>query len=89
MTYSVEYTKKATRQLGKLDKPVSARIYDWIDTHLIGCDNPRHYGDPLTGDHHGQWRYRVGDYRIIAEIHDDKVLMMVVTVGHRREVYGL
>ena len=89
MTYSVEYIDKAAKILSKLDRFVSTRIYNWIDRHLEGCDNPRRYGDPLSGNLSGKWRYRVGDYRIIAEIQDGKVLIMVMTVGHRREVYGM
>ena len=89
MPYSVEYTKRAARELRKMDRAISARLYDWIDKHLVGCENPRQYGKPLTGDRLGQWRYRVGEYRIIAEIYDDRVLIMVMTVGHRKEVYDL
>ena len=89
MAYRVELTKKARKQMRKLDRQVALFLTRWMKENLEGCDNPRRYGDSLTGNHHGQWRYRVGDYRIIAEIQDDKVLIMVVTVGHRREVYGL
>lgn len=89
MPYSVDYTKRAARELRKMDRAVRARLYGWIDRHLAGCEDPRRHGGPLTGGRLGQWRYRVGDYRIIAEIHDDKVLIMVMTVGHRRDVYDL
>ena len=89
MMYSVEYTKRAARDLRKLDKTIRARIYHWIDQHLEGCDNPRRYGKALTGNRRNEWSYRVGDYRIIAEIHDDRILIMVMTVGHRREVYEI
>lgn len=89
MGYRVELTKRARRQLRKMDRTVALRITRWMRERLAGCEDPRQHGEPLTGDRLGQWRYRVGDYRIIAEIHDDKVLIMVMTVGHRREAYDL
>ena len=87
MFYSVEYTKRAARELRKLDKNIRLRIYDWIDKNLNGCENPRLHGKALAGNLRDQWSYRIGEYRIIVEIHDAEVLVMVVTVGHRREVY--
>jgi mRNA-degrading endonuclease RelE of RelBE toxin-antitoxin system len=54
---------------------------------IAGSGDPRRLGQPLTGDRHGFWRYRVGDYRIVAAIEDDRLVVLVVTVGHRREVY--
>ena len=70
-----------------MDKSESSMIYDWIDEHLEGCENPRAYGKPLKGNRKGYWRYRVGDYRIIADIQDNKILILVTEVGHRREIY--
>ena len=87
MKYKVDYDKKADKQLGKMDKSESSMIYDWIDEHLEGCENPRAYGKPLKGNRKGYWRYRVGDYRIIADIQDNKILILVTEVGHRREIY--
>ena len=89
MGYRVELTKRARRQLRKMDRNVARLITRWMREKLAGCEDPRRHGGPLGGDRLGQWRYRVGDYRIIAEIHDDRVLIMVMTVGHRREVYDL
>ena len=89
MAYRVELTKRAQKQLHKMDQRNALLITRWMRKNLEGCENPRQYGKPLTGDRLGQWRYRVGEYRIIAEIYDDRVLIMVMTVGHRKEVYGL
>lgn len=75
------------KALNKLDTHISLRITDWIRKNLEGCENPRQFGKALTGNHYGEWRYRVGDYRIIAEIHDDRIIILVTSVGHRREVY--
>lgn len=87
MKYSVEYTLRAVRELKKLDKQTRALIFGWIEKNLVDCENPRQHGKGLTANRSGQWRYRIGDYRLIAEIHDDKVVILVLTVGHRREVY--
>lgn len=87
MKYSVEYTPRAVRELKKLDKQTRALIFGWIEKNLVDCENPRQHGKGLTANRSGQWRYRIGDYRLIAEIHDDKVVILVLTVGHRREVY--
>ncbi len=87
MKYSVEYTPRAVKELKKLDKQTRALIFGWIEKNLVDCENPRQHGKGLTANRSGQWRYRIGDYRLIAEIHDDKVVILVLTVAHRREVY--
>lgn len=87
MIFHVEFTARALRELKKLDKYTAAMITGWIRKNLEGCENPRQHGKGLTADHSGQWRYRVGDYRILAEISDGKVLILVVHIGHRREIY--
>lgn len=53
----------------------------------VGCDNPRIHGKPFTGNHAGRWRYRVGDYRIMAEISDDTIIIYIVNIGHRKNIY--
>ena len=62
-------------------------IYAWIGKNLEGCSNPRLHGKGLTANRSGQWRYRVNDYRLIAEIQDDVVGILIVRIAHRREVY--
>lgn len=57
MKYSVEFWKKAIREVRRLDRPVKNRIYDWVLSHLDGCENPRKYGQPLVGNHTGEWGY--------------------------------
>ena len=86
MMYKVLFTRNALKQLKKLDKGTAALIIGWIKKNLEGCGNPRIHGKGLTADRSGQWRYRVGDYRIIAEIDDAKIIM-VVNIGHRSDVY--
>ncbi|MCQ2528019.1 MAG: type II toxin-antitoxin system RelE/ParE family toxin [Saccharofermentans sp.] len=87
MMYRVEFSKNALKQLKKLDKPTAALVLGWIRKNLEGCSNPRIHGKGLTANRSGQWRYRVGDYRILAEIIDKKITILVVNVSHRRDVY--
>ena len=86
--YHVNYSKDAQKIMSKLKNSVSERITKWIDENLEGCENPRWRGKALTGNLSGNWRYRVGDYRIIAKIEDDKILITVVDVDHRRKIYS-
>ena len=81
------YSKNAVRELQKLDKPIAAMIYGWIDKNLVDCSNPRLHGKALVGNKKGYWRYRIGTYRLIADIHDDVVMIEIINVAHRRSVY--
>ena len=85
--YHVGFTKNALKQLKKMDKSSASLILGWIRKNIEGCDNPRVHGKGLIANRSGQWRYRVGDYRIITEIEDDKVIVLVLNVGHRRDIY--
>ena len=85
--YRVEFTEKALKALKKLDRYTALLITAWIRKNLEGCTNPRQHGKGLVGDKNGQWRYRVGDYRLLAEIQDDRIIILILNVGHRREIY--
>ena len=85
--YRVEFTEKALKALKKLDRYTALLITAWIRKNLEGCTNPRQHGKGLVGDKSGQWRYRVGDYRLLAEIQDDRIIILILNVGHRREIY--
>lgn len=87
MKYTVEYTEKAVKSLRKLDPSVRSFIKAWIDKNLIGCENPRIHGKGLTADRSGQWRYRIGDYRLLADIQDNKLTIIVIEIGHRSKIY--
>lgn len=87
MKYRVEYTKQAVKQLKKLDKPTASLIIGWIEKNLVDCENPRQYGKGLVANHRGEWRYRIGNYRLIADIQDEKITILILNVGHRREIY--
>ena len=87
MSYTVSYTNQALKELKKLDRPTRALIIGWIEKNLVGCENPRVHGKGLTANHSGKWRYRIGDYRLIADIQDNQVLILILQVGHRKEIY--
>ena len=87
MKYHVKLSKSAEKHLSKMDKPTARSIVAWLEDNLEGCENPRRFGRALTGNRSGEWRYRVGDYRIIADIQDERVLILVLEVEHRSKVY--
>lgn len=88
MSYKVIFTKEARRALKKLDRNTASLIFSWIEKNLQGCKNPRAHGKALTANRSGQWRYRIGDYRLICVIEDDELVILALSVGHRREVYN-
>ena len=85
--YDVDYTPQAVRELKKLDKCTRTLILAWIEKNLVGCTDPRLHGKGLTSNRSGQWRYRVGDYRLIADISDETVTILILNIGHRKEMY--
>lgn len=85
--YKVEFEKKAIKNLKSIDKKQAALILTWIKNNLDGTTNPRNQGTPLKGKLNEYWRYRVGQYRIIVDIQDDHLIVVVISVGHRKEVY--
>lgn len=88
MKYKVVFTELAKKQLKKLDKYVASLIIGWIEKNLQDCDNLRIHGKNLIANKSGQWRYRIGDYRIICEIIDEEITILVLEVGHRKNIYG-
>lgn len=87
MAWTIEYSDTAKDQLRKLDKPIARRIVDYMDERVADLENPRSSGKALTGPLGGLWRYRVGDYRVICEIRDGALCILVLELGNRREVY--
>ncbi len=87
MALTIEYTDTAKGQLRKLDKQTARRIIDFMDERIAGQENPRNTGKALTGPLGGLWRYRVGDCRVICDIQDGALRVLVVQVGNRREIY--
>ena len=70
-----------------MDKHQARLILLWISKHLEGTDQPRIHGKGLVGNKSGQWRYRIGDFRLIANIDDDTITILVLEIGHRRDIY--
>lgn len=87
MGYKVEFADVALKKLKKLDKYQASLLMGYIKKNLLNCDDPRAIGKALVANHKGKWRYRVGDYRILALIEDDRVLITVIDIGHRRDIY--
>jgi len=85
--WRVEFNRAAVHDLRKLGADAERRVLRYLRERIAASENPRRLGQALTGDRKGLWRYRVGDYRIVAAIEDDRFVVLVVTVGHRREVY--
>ena len=87
MTYRVETTSQFDREISKLDRYTQKMIKAWITKHLIGCTDPRATGKALSSNRKGQWRYRIGDYRLICVIEDERLVILALNIGHRREIY--
>jgi mRNA interferase RelE/StbE len=88
LAWRIEFADSATKQLRKLDPAIARRITGFLRNRVVTASDPRTFGAALKGDELGHfWKYRVGDYRIIAEIHDREVRILVVRLGHRRDVY--
>ena len=87
MKYSAETTRRFDREFKKLDKTVQKFISVWMKNNLVDCDDPRHQGKAPKEKLKGFWRYRVGNYRIICDIQDKKLVILALSVGHRKEIY--
>ena len=87
MAWTIDYTDTAKDQLRKLDKQTARRIVDYMNERIAVLENPRSIGKALTGPLGGFWRYRVGDYRVICDIQDQRIGVLVLRLGRREEVY--
>jgi len=88
MKYILEPTERYKKQLAKLDRNTQILISKWLVKNVERSENPREKGKSLKGDKSGSWRYRIGDYRVIVQIQDDKFIILALEVGHRKEVYS-
>jgi len=87
LTWRVEFTRTAEKQIVRLNRPFQARILNYLRERVQPCENPRQFGKALHGDKQGLWRYRVGNYLLICDIQDEKVTVLVLAVAHRKEAY--
>ena len=87
MSYRVESAARFDREFKKLDRYTQKMVKAWIEKKLVNCENPRAFGKGLTANRSGQWRYRIGDCRLICLIEDDRLVILALTVGHRGNIY--
>ena len=87
MSYRVETTARFDKEFKKLDRYTQKMLKAWIEKNLVDCTDPRIHGKGLTTNRSGQWRYRIGDYRLICLIEDDKLVILALSVGHRSDIY--
>jgi mRNA interferase RelE/StbE len=87
LVWTIEISRTAERQIKKLNGPDQKAIVRFLRDRLRSAENPRQWGKPLHGDKRGLWRYRVGDFRLICEIQDERVTVLVLEVAHRKDVY--
>jgi mRNA interferase RelE/StbE len=87
MAWKIEFDPAALKELSKLDKPVEQRILKFLRERIARLDDPRQIGANLQGTLSGLWKYRIGDYRIICSLEDDRLVVLVLRIGHRREIY--
>lgn len=85
--YTLKYSERAIKQLKKLDKGTQKLILTWVGKNLENCDNPRIKGKGLTANRSGEWRYRVGNYRIICDIRDKELIILALSIARRRNIY--
>ena len=87
MAWTIEYDPRALRDLKKLDGTIQREILDYMDQRVAAAQDPRDFGKPLRASKFGLWRYRVRDYRIICELHEKRLVVLVVAIGHRSTIY--
>jgi mRNA interferase RelE/StbE len=87
LAWKIDYTETAKNQLRKLDKQTARRIVDFMDEHVAGFENPRSSGKGLAGPLGGLWRYRIGNCRVICDIQDGTLRILVIRLGNRRDIY--
>jgi mRNA interferase RelE/StbE len=87
LAWRIEITRTATKQITKLDQRAQKSVLNFLRGRLSSADNPRQWGRALQGEKRGLWRYRVGDYRLICDIQDETITILVLELGHRKDVY--
>ena len=86
-TWRIEITRTAEKQITKLSRSAQNVIQRFLRERLLSAENPRQWGKPLHGEKRSLWRYRVGDYRLICDIQDEKLVVLLLEVGHRKGIY--
>ena len=87
MAWTIEYDEGAVKDLKKLDRQIQREILNYMDKRIAKADDPRTFGKPLRHSKFGLWRYRFRDFRIICQLQQAKLIVLVLSVGHRRTIY--
>lgn len=87
MSWTIEFSEVAIKQLKKLDKQTRLRIFDYLEKRICANDDQRQQGKALIHNKAGLWRYRIGDFRVICQVNDKTITILVLPVGHRKDVY--
>jgi mRNA interferase RelE/StbE len=87
VSWTINFSEVALKQLKKLDKQIAKRIIDYLEKRICIVDDPKQQGKALAYNKSGLWRYRVGDYRIICQINDETITILVLEIGHRKDIY--
>jgi mRNA interferase RelE/StbE len=87
LAWTIEYERDALKDIKRLSRDIQNEIFDYMDNRIAAGENPRLSGKPLTGNKRGLWRYRLRNYRIVCKIQDQKLVVLVVAVGHRSTIY--
>lgn len=85
--FNVEFKKSVAKTLNTFDQQTKIMLMSWINKNLCHCDDPRFSGKPLKGQFKGLWRYKIGNYRIIAQIIEHKVTIIIIDIDHRKDIY--
>jgi mRNA interferase RelE/StbE len=87
LTWNVEWDERARRELRRLDPAIQRQILGYLRERLVGPGDPRRFGRAFSGGKHGLWRYRIASYRLICRIEEERLVVLVLAVGHRKEIY--
>jgi mRNA interferase RelE/StbE len=87
VSWQIEYDPEASKDLRKLDRSIQREILDYMDRRISRADDPRKFGKPLRGSKFGLWRYRLRDYRIVCELQEKRLVVLVISIGHRSTIY--
>ena len=85
--WKIEWDSKALKEAKKLDRDARKKIVEYLEKRVLASQNPYQFGKPLKGNKAGIWRYRVGNYRILCQIEENRLVVLVVAVGHRKDIY--
>jgi mRNA interferase RelE/StbE len=87
VAFTLSYSEKSVKQMSKMDKGIARLLHAWLSKNIDGCTDPRASGKALVGSKRDYWRYRIGDYRVICDIQDKQLTVLVIEVGHRKSIY--